>query len=387
MLLRHSSTGPAVRHLRARLATLDLLDHPDTVSPAGVELFDDDVENAVRLFQQSRGLVVDGLVGPDTLRTMEEASRRLGDRLLYLSVNHPFVGDDVLMLQQRLANMGFNVGRCDGIFGKRTESGLRELQRNRILAVDGTCGPVTLRELERLARTVVGGRPHELREDEHLRRQGPSLSGKTVVIDPGHGGDDTGGIGNGLTERDVAADIASQLEGRLLAAGVTAYLTHGPAANPGQQARAEAANSTDADLLMSLHVDAQASAPAQGVATYYFGTAGSASVVGERLAELVQREIVARTGLVDGRTHPKTWELLRRTRMPAVRVEIGYLSNEQDAAALSTRAFRATIADALLAAVQRLFLPEALDPETGAFRLPMELTARIPTELEQPSLQ
>lgn len=372
-VLRHSSTGPGVRRLRAQLASLDLLDHPDTVAPAVAEVFDDEVRTAVRTFQQSRGLVVDALVGPDTLRALEEANRRLGDRLLYLSVNHPFVGDDVLTLQQRLADMGFNVGRCDGIFGRRTESGLRELQRNRMLAVDGACGPVTLRELQRLARTVVGGRPYELREDEQLRRQGPSLSGKTVAIDPGHGGEDPGAIGGGLQERDVVADIAAQLEGRLLAAGVTAYLTHGPATDPGELERAQAANGTDANLLISLHAAVQASPAAQGAATYYFGTAGSASVVGERLAELVQREVVARTGLVDCRTHPKTWELLRRTRMPAVRLEVGYLSNEHDTAALASRAFRATVADALLAAVQRLFLPEALDPTTGSFRLPAEL--------------
>lgn len=377
-LLRPSSTGPAVRRLRAQLATLDLLDHPDTVLNAVAEVFDGDVETAVRTFQQSRGLVVDGIVGPDTLRTLEEANRRLGDRLLYLSVNHPFVGDDVLMLQQRLADMGFNVGRCDGIFGKRTESGLRELQRNRLLTVDGLCGPVTLRELQRLARTVVGGRPYELREDEQLRRQGPSLSGKTVVIDPGHGDGDPGAVGGGLCERDIVADIATQLEGRLLAAGVTAYLTHGPTSSPGEHERAQAANATDADLLISLHVDTQPSELPQGVATYYFGTTGSASVVGERLAELVQREVAARTGLVDGRTHPKTWELLRRTRMPAVRSEIGYLSNRGDAAALASRAFRATVADALLAAVQRLFLPESLDEPTGAFLLPTELLQPSP---------
>ena len=50
----------------------------------------------------------------------------------------------------------------------------------------------------------------------------------------------------------------------------------------------------------------------------------------------MQREVVARTDLLDCRTHGKTWDLLRRTRMPAVRLELGYLSHPGDAAGSPT---------------------------------------------------
>jgi N-acetylmuramoyl-L-alanine amidase len=92
--------------------------------------------------------------------------------------------------------------------------------------------------------------------------------------------------------------------------------------------------------------------------------------VGERFAGLVQREICARTDLVDLRSHPKTWDLLRRTRMPAVRIEIGYVSNPGDAARLSHADFRDVVAEGIAAAVQRLYLPPGDDTETGALRLP-----------------
>jgi N-acetylmuramoyl-L-alanine amidase len=331
------------------------------------------VDEAVRSFQQSRGLTVDGIVGPGTARALDEASRRLGDRLLYHSVSHPFAGDDVLELQQRLADMGFDVGRVDGIFGSRTEDALREFQRNRGLSADGACGPVTLRELTRLQRTVVGGRPYELREAEQLRGRGPSLAGKTVIIDPGHGGDEPGWFVDALTERDLMYDLARQLEGRLLAVGVNAFLTHHPRENPSDEERAARANDTSADLLVSLHTEGAGSPRAQGVATYYFGTGRTSSVVGERFAELVHREIVARTDLVDCRTHSKSWEMLRRTRMPAVRLDLGYLTNPHDARALASHDFRATAAEGILAAVQRIFLPPDLDPPTGQWRLPEAL--------------
>ena len=83
----------------------------------------------------------------------------------------------------------------------------------------------------------------------------------------------------------------------------------------------------------------------------------------------MQREIVARTDLLDCKVHAKTWELLRLTRMPAVRLELGHLTSARDAARLAEPSFRDTVAEALLVAVQRLYLPADLDPPTGVLRL------------------
>ena len=121
---------------------------------------------------------------------------------------------------------------------------------------------------------------------------------------------------------------------------------------------------------VSLHVDRASSSRPHGVASYHFGTgSGVTSTVGEQLASLVQREVVARTGLADCRVHGKTWEILRLTRMPAVRLELGHLSSPDDAARLADPAFRDTVAEALLVAVQRLYLPPELDAPTGVLRL------------------
>ncbi len=374
-LYRRGDRAPGVAEIRATLRRLGLLagDGHGDGTHGDPEWFDDRCDRAVRDFQQRRGLTADGLVGPDTYRALDEARWRLGDRLLSHSVSHPYVGDDVVALQQRLLDMGFNPGRCDGIFGRDTDTALRDFQRNVGLAPDGTCGPDTLRALSRLSRTVVGGHPQWMRESELLHRAGPTLAGKVIVLDPGHGGPDRGASGAGLNEAALVADLAARLEGRLAASGVQVFLTRGPERCPTETERAEFANAAAADLLISLHVDTSSSPAATGVATYFYGAGarrGAGSAVGERFASLVQREVVARTGMLDCRSHPKTWDLLRRTRMPAVRLEVGYLSAPTDAARLATSAFRDTVAEALLAAVQRLYLPPELDPPTGTLRLP-----------------
>lgn len=103
------------------------------------------------------------------------------------------------------------------------------------------------------------------------------------------------------------------------------------------------------------------------MATYHYGTDnGVTSATGERLAGLVQREIVARTGLRDCRTHAKAWELLRLTRMPAVRVEVGYLTSPDDRARLVDPRFRDRVVEAIVAGVQRMYLPIERDVPTGS---------------------
>ncbi len=170
----------------------------------------------------------------------------------------------------------------------------------------------------------------------------------------------------------VLHDLAGRVEGRLVATGVQAFLTTPRwAESPGEESeRAGFANRTGADLFLSLALDAATNADASGVSSYFFGDADpdTWSSAGERFAGLVQREIVARTDLVDLRTHPKTWELLRNTRMAAVRLDVGYLSNAGDMERLEAPAFRDLLAEAIVVAVQRFYLSPDIDSRTGVLR-------------------
>lgn len=365
--LRRGTRGAAVADVRAMLASIGLLDNTDTATR---DLFDEPTELAVRHFQQRRGISVDGLVGNETYAALTGAHWRLGDRVLAHDPAQPHSGDDVSALQTQLMEIGYHLTRADGLFGPVTATALRGFQRDYGLVPDAICGPQTMRALRQLGRRVVGGRPQLLRDLATVADAGPNLLGKRIVLDAGHGGTDPGVEVDGSCEAEIVWDLVTRLEGRLTAVGVNTWLTRGPRNGATDEQRASLANEVSADLVLSLHVDGFTSPLANGLATYYYAAGESSSTIGERLADLALREVVARTGMSNNRSHGKTWALLRLTRMPAVRVEVGYLTSARDKSLLSDPAFRDVVAESLLVAVQRLYLPMADDPPTGVMRIP-----------------
>ena len=315
-------------------------------------------ESEIRSFQQARGLSVTGLVDEVTARALEEAQWKLGDRSLNLQEPPLMHGDDVAALQSRLTEMGFDCGRVDGIYGPRTELAVKDFQKSVGATVDGKCGPATIIALIRLTKIVSGGAPSILRESANQKNRGPALANKTIVLNPD--GDDP-----------LVYDVAVRTEGRLLALGASVFLTRGEKNNPSESERIAFTNNSNADLMISLHEDSYRNENAHGAATYFYGSEahGVHSIVGEKFASLVQREICARTDFANCRTHAMTWDLLRLTKAPAVRIDLGYKTNPGDIGRMSRPDFRDVIAEALVIAIQRLYLAAEDDAKTGTLRI------------------
>jgi len=284
------------------------------------DLYDENLTQGIKAFQQERGLTSTGVINEITKRALEEARFKLGDRVLSFSPTALIRGDDVSNLQQRLIQLGFNCGKIDGVFGSNS-----------------------------------GGAPGVLRESAKHAVRSPALANKVIVIDPSWGGEFTGESSNGVVESEIVFDLAQRLEGRLLALGVNVVLTRSAKNSPLEKERIETANSVNADLVIALKVDSYKNEKASGVATYYYGRDDKKihSVVGERFANLMQREM----------------DLLRLTVAPTVRVDLGYLSNPQDAKRLSDPAFRDQLAEAMIVAIQRLYLSAEDDAKTGTLRI------------------
>ncbi|MEX3505307.1 N-acetylmuramoyl-L-alanine amidase [Corynebacterium sp. LK2510] len=379
-IFRVGDSSARVAEVRSTLARLGRLDgfQGDLSDWKGRQFsqedtfFDEELAEALKAFQQSRGILPSGEINTSTLRELREASYELGARVLSYEPNQLMVGDDIRQLQSQLQELGFYPHRVDGVFGPRSHEALAAYQLNYGLQDDGVCGPDTLHALSLLGRRITGGSAQAIREREEVREAGPQLAGKRVVIDPSLGDGETGmtvqGPYGAVTEEELLWDLAQRIEGRMIAAGVETILSRPRGDNPDNQTRAELANSFDADLLISLHLDHYANEKANGVATFYFGSeSGASSMTGETLSGFIQREIVARTNLRNCFSHGRTWELLRMTKMPSVEVVAGYLTNAGDVEIITDPHQRDAIAEAIVVAVKRLYLLEQDDKPTGTY--------------------
>lgn len=180
---------------------------------------------------------------------------------------------------------------------------------------------------------------------------------RVIVIDPGHGGSDPGAVGPaGLQEKDVTLAVSKKLAAYLCDIA-DIHLTRwtdkelGPDVNSDLAARANLANSIGAELFISIHCNSASSPAANGVETYAYMPGGN----GERLARLVQEELVKATGLTNRGVKFARYYVLRKTAMPAILVELAFISNPQEEALLANPDFQDVCARAIATGVKRYY--------------------------------
>lgn len=372
--LQRSDISQRVVTLRRRLlragVSVSYLDPADVNNPS---FFDDHVDAAVRAFQQGRGLIVDGIVGEETDRSLSEAQFKLGDRTMGYNGagNTPTRGDDVTELQRQLSHLGFFYGHIDGEFGPPTQAAVEELQRNVGLEATGSCNGATISALARINRSISASKAFSLRDYERLNQASAALAGRVIVLDPApdNGRPTTSSQQEGLAESHFTSDIGQRVSSILDRFGARVVFTRVEDQYRTPRERIESVHESGASLAITLHCDWLSNPVASGVSAFYWGLPESnetRSPIGERVAHLLQREVVARTGMVDLGVHPRSWETLRSSKIPAVQLELGYLSNDDDAAKLATPVFRQILADAIVIGIQRLYLVEEDDHPTGS---------------------
>lgn len=310
--LKPGDAGDAVLDVQARLVSLG---YP--IAPAERGMFGPQTESAVKAFQIRRGLSPDGLVERFTWRELVEAGWTLGSRMLYMR-RPPMRGDDVRDLQMRLNALGFESGKEDGIFGRATESAVREFQRNAGLPADGIVGHETVEELNRLRRRIGPGSKAALRE-RIAREEAGGLAGRAIFLDPGHGGRDTGVVTTpGIPESYVVYRVAQAAADHLRALGARPVLSRAVQQGPDVDRRCEEANTVQADVALSFHF---ACRPEPGPNVAFWSVERRFSQMGRDLADAVGEHLKPRLGRgvqVLGRNLP----FLRQTAMPAVMIDL-----------------------------------------------------------------
>ena len=256
-----------------------------------VETFGDATHSLVEAFQHSRGLPLTGEVDVVTWERLEEAGWSLGDRLLYVT-RPPLRGDDVADLQVHLAQLGFNPGRIDGIFGATTANALRDFQRHRGLDESETLTRATLAELRRMVRRDADG--HLVTDALDLATAAARVAGPVVIC------------GSGPLVPRVARECAAFGETRNLG-------------DLSCQEVASRANALGASLVLSFELKPDLDV----IHIHYWASYQSHSRRGERLASAVASRVSHTADLARVEVTGMAIPILRETAMTTLHVEHG----------------------------------------------------------------
>lgn len=213
----------------------------------------------------------------------------------------------------------------------------------------------------------IGSRPSNNTPERPIRRPSeapsptvrPSVPRRerlVVAIDPGHGGRDPGAVGiGGLQEKQVIFPISQQVAAILREQGVDVVMTRNSDIELDLEPRVQIAERADADLFVSIHANAiSLSRPdVNGLETYYYSSAGS------RFARTVHDVVLRLMGVPDRRVRQARFYVLRRTSMPAILIEVGFVTGAQDIHNLREPEWRSQMANAIargiLTHIQREF--------------------------------
>jgi N-acetylmuramoyl-L-alanine amidase len=173
-----------------------------------------------------------------------------------------------------------------------------------------------------------------------------------VVIDPGHGGRDPGAIGNGLQEKEIVHDVSLQVAEQLRRNGIRVVLTRSGDQEVDLEPRVAKAEGVRANLFVSIHANAISMRRPEinGLETYYY-----ASRQGYRLAQATHSSLLREMNLRDRGIRQARFYVIRRTSMPAVLIEIGYITGSQDSIKLASAAERTKIAEAISQGILNYF--------------------------------
>lgn len=180
------------------------------------------------------------------------------------------------------------------------------------------------------------------------------LAGKKFYLDAGHGGTDPGAVNNNfsLMEKIAALDVCLFLGELLEAQGAEVKYSRTGDTYPGLTQRATEANNWGADCFISIHLNSADNKSASGIETLVYSTTTPAY----KLAEIVQKNMILATGWLNRgvKTRPDL-AVLKKTAMPAILCEIGFISNDEQALKLFDEKVQRKIANAICEGVVEYF--------------------------------
>jgi N-acetylmuramoyl-L-alanine amidase len=174
-----------------------------------------------------------------------------------------------------------------------------------------------------------------------------AASFRTVVIDPGHGGQDRGGQWGQVYEKHLALDTATRLENNLKRMGFKTVMTRRSDYFITLPQRVAIGNSYKNAIFVCIHFNYTWKQQVSGTETFYYSSEG------QQLAQCVQASLVQRTRTVDRRAKFARYYVLRNSTLPAILVEGGFVTNESERNLMKSGGFREAIARGVAEGIQR----------------------------------
>lgn len=181
------------------------------------------------------------------------------------------------------------------------------------------------------------------------------LKGRKIVIDPGHGGKDSGATGShfGTLEKVVNLQVAKLLQQKLSAAGANTVMTRTTDRFLTLQQRVDISILEETDVFLSIHHNTHTDKSINGLITYFYKSTD------QKLAKPIQKELVKANGMKDLNTRQGNFFVLRENPKPSVLIELGFISNYNDELTVRQGHFQEKSTDGILVGVAKYFKEKA----------------------------
>ncbi|ANU13990.1 N-acetylmuramoyl-L-alanine amidase [Planococcus halocryophilus Or1] len=176
-----------------------------------------------------------------------------------------------------------------------------------------------------------------------------TASSRYITLDPGHGGHDGGATANGLREKDINLDVAKRVEAKLKAKGIKVYMTRSTDVFHSLSARVDKGVASGSDTFLSIHTNSAGAHGASGSETYYSASVGSDS---KELATFVQNRLYVAMNHPNRGVKNYGFQVIRTNPLPAALVELGFITNDYDAAKLASGTYKDRAAAAIAAGIE-----------------------------------
>ena len=185
---------------------------------------------------------------------------------------------------------------------------------------------------------------------------------RAIFLDPGHGGSDSGAVSNGLREKDLTLSVYNKVSSRLASLGYSVLTSRNTDKDVSLVSRADQANKSNADMLLSIHFNAGGRGASYGIETYYYKSRPEYTPAinkdkhddperlekSRKLAQKIQQSLVSKTGAYDRGVKRETFAVLRETSIPSILVELGFIDNQEEASKIKTNEYQEKLADGIV---------------------------------------